>query len=342
MMALGRRKEGSMTVCNAEESLSTEIDVESEPRYSIVITCYNQRQFIRAAIDSALVPRSKSKEIIIVDDGSSDGSPEILKEYAGRVTVIALAQNGGVYEARNRGAKAAKGEYLLFLDGDDLLTPWSLEIYDQIIQEFRPSIIVGTALWFEGAVPAISGDSLESNLKLVEYESLMARDRKNASLNGALLIKRSAFEEVGGWTPGIWQLDIQDLSAKLGYSGKAIQILAPFTMLYRMHSSNSTLLVEPYVSATYAYIRREKTRKYAPGRRKAFETNARHGGVVQFCVRKLLTAGLYGDAVGLIVHGWLMISCSILRKLVLLVTGGQPVQTRPWLRREKHDLPLAG
>jgi GT2 family glycosyltransferase len=330
-----------MSVRGMEQSPSTALNMEPEIRYSIVITCYNQRQFIGDAIDSALAPAGEPKEVIVVDDGSSDGSSEILNRYAGRVTLIALRQNGGVSEARNRGAAAAKGEYLLFLDGDDLLAPWSLEVHDQIIREFHPSIIVGKAYWFEGPPPQIPEESLGNSLKLVEYESLMARDRMSAYYDGAMPIKRSAFEEVGGWTPGIWHLDGHDLCAKLAYSGKAILLLTPFTMFYRMHSLNSVRQVQAYVGATHAYIRRGKARRYNTGRRKPFETNARHGGVVIFSVRKLLQAGLYADALGLTVHGWLMIACSILRKLVLPVTGRQPVLTRPWIHRAKQVLQAA-
>lgn len=312
-------------------------DAESGLRYSIVVTCYNQRQFIRAAIDSALALRGSSKEVIVVDDGSSDGSAEILSEYAGRVAVLALRQNGGVNAARNRGAQAAKGEYLLFLDGDDLLASWSLEVYDQIIQEFRPATIVGSSRWFEGDVPKVSENSFESSLKLVEYESLMSRDRGYSYSIGAMVIRRSVFNQVGGWTPGIWHLDCHDLCAKLGYSGKSILLLAPYTMFYRMHSSNSIRQVRAYLGAAHAYILRERERKYLAGKRKAFETNARHGGVVLFCAQKLFRAGLYGGALGLIAHGWVMVACAVLRKLVVLVTGKQSVQTRPWMRRTKRD-----
>ena len=85
-------------------------------RFSIVITCYNQRHFIQDAVGSALLQRNPSKEIIVVDDGSSDGSVEILQQYGESIQLLKLASNRGALEARNQGAACAKGEYLAFLD----------------------------------------------------------------------------------------------------------------------------------------------------------------------------------------------------------------------------------
>ena len=67
-------------------------------------------------------------EVIVVDDGSTDGSIEALKQFAEFVTIVRLSSNVGVSEARSRGASLASGEYVIFLDGDDLLAPWALEV----------------------------------------------------------------------------------------------------------------------------------------------------------------------------------------------------------------------
>src|SRR5689334_19435660 len=99
-------------------------------RCSIVITCYNQRDFIRDAVESALLQRAD--EVIVVDDASDDGSSEILRTYGDAITLGRMPSNGGPARARNRGASMATGDYLVFLDGDDVLMPWALEIYRRI------------------------------------------------------------------------------------------------------------------------------------------------------------------------------------------------------------------
>ena len=105
-----------------------DVDRMASKRFSIIITFHNQREFIQDALESAISQQNEDCEIIVVDDASTDGSAEILKRYANKITVECLAVNRGACGARNRGAALASGEYLLFLDGDDALLPWALEV----------------------------------------------------------------------------------------------------------------------------------------------------------------------------------------------------------------------
>src|SRR5271165_2862733 len=98
-------------------------------RFSVIVTCYNQAQFIQDAVESVSSLPYASKEVIVVDDGSTDNSVDLLRRYRDSVELLILPVNRGVGEARNQGAAVARGEYLIFLDGDDLLTPWALEVY---------------------------------------------------------------------------------------------------------------------------------------------------------------------------------------------------------------------
>ena len=96
---------------------------ESAPKISVVVPVFNMERYLRAALDSALAQTLREIEIICVDDGSTDESPAILAEYAARdprVRVI-TQENSGVGPARNAGIRAARGEFVAFLDPDDLL-----------------------------------------------------------------------------------------------------------------------------------------------------------------------------------------------------------------------------
>ena len=87
---------------------------------SVVIPAFNAGRYLRSALGSVLGQTWPAVEIIVVDDGSSDSSCEILREYGERYGIIWIAQrNKGVGGARNSGIKAASGRYLLFLDSDD-------------------------------------------------------------------------------------------------------------------------------------------------------------------------------------------------------------------------------
>jgi glycosyltransferase involved in cell wall biosynthesis len=302
----------------------------SDIRYSIIITCYNQQEFIKDAIESVLLQECASKEVIAVDDGSQDGSLEVLRRYEGVLRLLALPTNCGVSEARNRGAAIARGEYLIFLDGDDLFTPWALDVYERLIAERHPTAILSGARWFEGQVPVLrEDDGVRKRLEFVEYESLMAKvkDRGNGMYLGASAISQQAFRDVGGWSPGIWHLDGQDLCAKLAYSGCAVLVLTPYTMLYRMHAANSIRSVLPFVLAAHVIMDRERAGQYPGGRSKRFERYVRHGGTIFFCMKKALRGGLYRDAFRLAARGWTMIIAAIVSKSIVRLKGRRPVQT---------------
>jgi glycosyltransferase involved in cell wall biosynthesis len=108
-------------------------------------------KFHREAVHSALVQGFSDFELILVDDGSPDGCPQICDEYAqldDRVRVLHQA-NGGVSAARNAGIRASEGEYLVFLDGDDRLTPKALEtLAGKMSGAKRPDVLVAKYVYY--------------------------------------------------------------------------------------------------------------------------------------------------------------------------------------------------
>ena len=102
-----------------------------EIKVSVVMAVYNAERYLRQALGSVCAQTLKEIEIICVDDGSTDGSMEILKEFAGQDDRIKILQHlektDGAAAARNMGLQAAKGEYLSFLDADDWFEPDMLE-----------------------------------------------------------------------------------------------------------------------------------------------------------------------------------------------------------------------
>lgn len=93
---------------------------------SVIITCYNYAEYIGGAIESALKQTQKPLEIIVINDGSTDNSIDIIKKYSDRVTIIDK-KNEGVIAAKNQGLLAAKGEWIIFLDADDTLDQTYIE-----------------------------------------------------------------------------------------------------------------------------------------------------------------------------------------------------------------------
>ena len=99
----------------------------NKPRVSVCIGAYNRKDTIRACVDSALAQTWPDREIVVVDDASTDGTREILQSYGDAIRLILRDANSGICPiTRNQAAAAAKGEYVAFLDSDDVWYPEKL------------------------------------------------------------------------------------------------------------------------------------------------------------------------------------------------------------------------
>ncbi len=95
------------------------------PSVSVVVTTYNQARYIAETIESVLAQTHAPREIIVVDDGSTDETPSITARFGDRITCI-RQKNQGIAGSRNAGIRRASGELIAFLDGDDLWEPGKL------------------------------------------------------------------------------------------------------------------------------------------------------------------------------------------------------------------------
>jgi glycosyltransferase involved in cell wall biosynthesis len=98
------------------------------PKVSVIIPTYNRLPMLKEAMDSVLTQKIEDLELIVVDDGSTDGTTEKIKQYGGRVKLLQHSENRGVSAARNRGILRSSGKYIAFLDSDDLWMKGKLKI----------------------------------------------------------------------------------------------------------------------------------------------------------------------------------------------------------------------
>ena len=113
----------------------SEQPARSAPRISVIIPTFNRAHYLPQAIDSVLAQTHAGAEIIVVDDGSTDNTREVVESYGARVTYL-ITNHGGVAHARNVGVRHASGTYLAFLDSDDLFYPYMLELESRILDAF--------------------------------------------------------------------------------------------------------------------------------------------------------------------------------------------------------------
>jgi len=163
---------------------------------SVIVPVYNRQRIVCKTLDSIIAQTYSPIEILAIDDGSSDGSRRVLEEYAQRypdVVRVVAQSNQGQAVARNAGIRQARGEFIAFLDSDDIWVPRKLE--QQI------PLLVGEVGLVYSAINEMdaSGRSLrivpcEANLRGNIYHELLVRNRMTG---GTVVVRRAALERVG-------------------------------------------------------------------------------------------------------------------------------------------------
>ncbi|OQX54719.1 MAG: hypothetical protein B5M53_05570 [Candidatus Cloacimonas sp. 4484_209] len=170
---------------------------EKSPTVSVIIPTYNRAHLIRRAIQSVLNQTYQDFEIIIVDDGSTDDTEEVVKSFKNeRIRYIRQEKNEGAAAARNTGIKMAKGEYIAFQDSDDEWLPEKLEKQMKILENASPDLgVVYTSAW-----KVWDGKKIyEKSPTIMPYEGYICKDRidlrvKGIFLQSALIKKRYLLE----------------------------------------------------------------------------------------------------------------------------------------------------
>lgn len=111
--------------------------------FSIIIPCYNVEKYIGQCIESVIAQSFKDYELILVNDGSTDRTKEIIEKYClhdSRIKIV-NKKNGGLTSARKAGLAVAKGEYIVPIDGDDWISPNYLELFYKMILEYSPDVL---------------------------------------------------------------------------------------------------------------------------------------------------------------------------------------------------------
>ncbi|MCR4615103.1 MAG: glycosyltransferase [Clostridiales bacterium] len=111
---------------------------------SVIVPVYNGEKYIRETFDCLVSQTHGDLEVIVVNDGSTDGTQAIIDEYSGKYDffVPVYQDNAGVSAARNNGLERATGDFVLFLDSDDVLTPGSLEAFDKALNETGSDVAI--------------------------------------------------------------------------------------------------------------------------------------------------------------------------------------------------------
>ena len=168
------------------------------PKISVVIPTYNRADLISETLDSVLAQTYRDFEVIVVDDGSTDDTIKLLSKYGQDIRIIGQ-ENQGAGSARNTGIREAKGEFIAFLDSDDLWLPKKLERQIAFLDRNRD------LSWVYTDVEVFDGESgrklyiLGQCSRLYEGDILPYLFLKNFIPSSTLLVRRSIFNEIGAF-----------------------------------------------------------------------------------------------------------------------------------------------
>jgi glycosyltransferase involved in cell wall biosynthesis len=204
---------------------------------------YNAADYLAGAIKSILTQTFTSIELIIVDDGSDDGSLQIAKQFEAadkRIRLIVQEGNKGNYPSRNHGMAVARGEFIAVMDSDDIALPDRFERQVQFLREHPGYTMVGSRVLLidpEGAPIGPKGGLY------TEHEDLDAAlmERKWAVVHPTVLMRRSAVEAVGGYREKFRTCADHDIYIRLAELGRVAN-LPEVLLCYRQHYSSLTRL----------------------------------------------------------------------------------------------------
>lgn len=210
-------------------------------RVSIVIPCYNGERYLAEAIDSALAQTRPASEIIVVNDGSTDGSADIARAYGSRILLISTP-NRGSSEARNNGAFFARAEFIKYLDADDILVPDALERQLAALTGAGSpvkEIIWGdwAALGEDGSVQEQPGPVIPPDMSQPEF---LLRNNIQTSLG---LYPKAAFVESGGFDPLIKNTDEYEFNFRLTLLGYRFRHQPGVVVNVRQHGGADRIAV---------------------------------------------------------------------------------------------------
>ena len=234
-------------------------------RFSVVIPTCNRSAWLVAALESVFAQTEPPFEIIVADDGSTDDTLAVLERYAGRVKVL-TQRNAGPAAARNFGIGAVTGDYIAFLDSDDLWFPWTLALYRDVIEKHaQPAMIEGAHVEFDTdqGPPRIETPH-PSYFILHPSPDYLASPRVTLWPSGTA-IRAEVLKAAGGFTPHAFNAEDCDLWLRLGVERGFVHISQPPVFAYRRHPASAVSSLEKSTKGIMAMIDCEERGGYPGG-----------------------------------------------------------------------------
>ena len=206
-------------------------------KVTVIIPAYNGDRYLTAAIDSILAQTYQDWEIIVVDDGSTDNTPQLAQQYGDIVQYLSQI-NQGVAASRNLGLTVAKGEYIAFLDQDDVFLPHKLSSQVALLEQ-DPNLGIVNSGW------QITDQSGNFQAEVQPWQQIPDLTAANLIIwkpifLGAMLFRRSWLEGTSGFDISLAQTPDVDLVLRLAGLNCPAAWVEQTTVQYRQHEANAS------------------------------------------------------------------------------------------------------
>ncbi len=221
---------------------------------TVIMPSYNASRYIGRALDSVLKQSERPKEIIVVDDASSDNTADIVRERGDTVRLLSNDSNHGPGYSRNRGAAASTGDYLLFVDADDMLAEDHVRVVSRLFDRWADAdAVVSGIQQIESDGKPLGQPRIYHRCADKPKNILPLLLRGEVLVSGNHSFRRSAFNSVGGYDEiEMWhmgrrvQAEDNDLAFRMSVRSKFVASDIP-TVQYRMHSGQSSISVSQQI-----------------------------------------------------------------------------------------------
>jgi glycosyltransferase involved in cell wall biosynthesis len=223
------------------------------PTISVIIPVYNGAKTIKETIESVLNQTWQNFELLVINDGSNDATLEIIQTIKDTRIQVFSYPNSGVSASRNRGLTKAEGEFISFIDADDLWTPDKLELQLQALQDHpQAAVAYSWSDWIDQSGKFLrKGGHITVNGKA--YEKLLLRDFIESGSNP--LIKKQALDEVGDFDQSLTSAEDWDMWLRLAAKNEFITVEVP-QILYRISPNSASFNIAKMESASLKVIQR--------------------------------------------------------------------------------------
>jgi glycosyltransferase involved in cell wall biosynthesis len=212
-----------------------------QPLVSILIPAYNSEEWITSTLRSAITQTWVRKEIIVVDDGSKDRTAEVARAFASKEVQVVSTENQGAAAARNHAMQLSQGDYIQWLDADDLLAPDKIQRQLATLGDSRDKKILLSAPWaffnFRTSRARFSATSLWQDLSPVEW--LIRKMRENLHMQtGTWLTSRELADAAGPWDTRLISDDDGEYYCRVLLSSSGTRFVPEAKVFYRITPSN--------------------------------------------------------------------------------------------------------